>query len=50
MCEELDAEDRALLEDEEAMGHIRVAEEAHESAMRGEAVEWESVIREHIVR
>lgn len=45
-----DAEDLAMLNDPETMAHIRAAEEAHAREAAGEEVDWESVIREHIVR
>ncbi len=42
--------DDGTLGEEEFMGHVRAAQEAHERARAGEDVDWDQVIREHIVR
>jgi len=45
----LDAEDLAMLADEEIMRHVDAAREAHRRARAGEDVDWPRVIRDHII-
>ena len=45
----LDAEDAAILCNFSLMGHIAAAEQAHQQAEAGAAVDWEAIIDEHIL-
>ena len=45
----MDAEDEAVLADEGTMLHIAAASDAHRRARRGERVDWEQVMQEHIL-
>jgi hypothetical protein len=47
--EDLDDEDRAMLAEPETREHIRTVEAAFAAADRGEDVDWERVIDEHII-
>lgn len=45
----IDGDDLALLADQEVMADIAAARAAHQKAKSGREVDWDTVIREHIV-